>query len=156
MPPGCGCMPPGYGCMPPDNAPEIEVLQSCYQSSLVLALNDRESTIHLGVKELGSNGLTFPQEMSWSVRSASTNFFYLAAAKGGLHLPALTSLFQNPQIARQYPLLTSSNSSTRNLAEGLLVVEDKSERRKFKLGKVVRKALADNPGRIQRVLHTAA
>ena len=62
----CGCMPPDYGCMPPDNAPEIEVLQSCYQSSLVLAVNDRESTIHLGVKELGSNGLTFPQEMGWS------------------------------------------------------------------------------------------
>ena len=93
MPPGYGCMPPGYGCMHPDNAPEIEVLQSCYQSSLVLAANDRESTNHLGVKELGSNGLTFPQEMSWSARPASINFFYLAAAKGGLHFPALTSLF---------------------------------------------------------------
>ena len=93
MPPGYGCMPPGYGCMPPDNAPEIVVLQSCYLSSLVLAVNDRESTIHLGVKELGSNGLTFPQEIGWSARSASTNFFYLAAAKGGLHFPALTSLF---------------------------------------------------------------
>ena len=115
-----------YGCMSPDNAPEIVVLQSCYRASLVLTINDR-FYIHLGVKELGSNGITFPQEMGWSATSASTNFFYLAAAKGGLHLPALTSLFLNPQIARQCPLQTSSNSSIRHLAERLLVVERQRE-----------------------------
>ena len=105
--------------MPPDNALEVEALQSCYLSSLVLAVNDRES-------------------------------------KGELHLPALTSLFSNPQIARQCPPLTSSNYSTRHLAERLLVVEDKAERRKSKPGAVVRKAVADDPGRTEKVLHTAA
>ena len=43
----------------------------------------------------------FLKRWDGQARSALTNLFYLAAAKGGLHLPALTSLFQNPQIARQ-------------------------------------------------------
>ena len=45
----------------PLTIPEVETLQSCYLPSLVLADNDRGSTLDLGGKELGSNGLTLPQ-----------------------------------------------------------------------------------------------
>jgi hypothetical protein len=97
-------------------------------------------------RELEAVATKFLKKWSGLARSANTALLYLTPARGGLNLPALSSLYKRLQTSRQCQLLTSPDPCVRHLAERHLKDEKLLQRKKFKPAVMVRDVMAEDPG----------
>lgn len=85
--------------------------------------------------------------MKWAGLEKSTNItlLYLPTRRGGLNLPALTSLDKRLQVSHQSQLLMSPDGSVRLLVERNLQHELSMMNKKFKPAVTVCNAMVEDP-----------
>ena len=107
-------------------------------------------------RELEATATRFLKKWAGLAKCANTALLYLPTKRGGLNLPALTSLYKRLQVSRQSQLLMSPDGSVRLLAERNLQHELSMMRKKFKPAVTVRNVMVEDPSRSRKALSAAA
>ena len=85
-------------------------------------------------------------------RSANTAHLYLPKASGGLGLPSISLLYKKLKVSQATLLLTSRDPVTQQVAKGILEVEERQSRLKFKPMHHSQETMSEDPGASKRAL----